>query len=99
MLELWKRELVREIEKAERLEAQALETLTKHESKLTREKLKEANRMLELGRDNLRIVRFGNGVHNAKYSISLLDLANASFKNTIGYLEGKDMSEGIRREE
>jgi hypothetical protein len=99
MLELWKRELAREIEKAEKLESEALEALTKHESEMTKEKLKEVNRMLEFGRENLSIVRFGNGVHNAKYSISLLDSAIDSFKNTIGYLEGKDMSEGIRREE
>lgn len=99
MLGLWKRELSREIEKAEKLQAQAIEALTKNKSKTTPEKLKEANRMLESGRENLDIVRFGNGVHNAKYSMALLDLAIANFKNTIGYLEGKDISEGIRKEE
>ena len=99
MLDLWKREVGREVERAEGLEKEALAALEKHRSSMTPEKLKEATLMIGAARENLAIVRFGNGVHNSKYSIALLDAANISFKNTISYLEGREMTEGIQREE
>ncbi len=99
MLGLWKRELGREVEKAVELENEALKAFEQHKGELTQEKRLEAGRMLKEGRENLGIVRFGNGVHNAKYAVALLDSAISLFKDTIGYLEGKDLSEGAFREE
>jgi len=99
MLDLWKREVGREVERAERLEKEALDILAKQRAAISQEKLKEATRMIGAARENLAIVRFGNGVHNSKYSIALLDAAIVSFKNTISYLEGREMTEGIQREE
>ena len=95
MLGLWKRELEQEIEKTQKLEKEALETLAKFKPGLTPEKLKEASRMLREGREDLGIVRYGNGVHNSKYSIALLDAAMTKFKDMIGYLGGRNISEGI----
>ena len=95
MFGLWKSELAREIKKAQKLESEALEALAKHKTKVSEEKLKEAGQMLKSGREDLGIVRFGNGIHNAKYAMALLDAAITSFKDTIGYLEGKDMSEDM----
>jgi hypothetical protein len=94
MFGLWKRELGREIEKTQQLESEALEALKKHKTEVTAEKLKEADRMLQEGQENLGIVRFGNGIHNAKYAIALLDEAMVKFKDTISYMEGKGLSEG-----
>jgi hypothetical protein len=56
--------------------------------------LNTASAMLKTGRENLGIVRLGNGIHNAKYSIELLDSAMTNFKDMIAYLEGKDITEG-----
>lgn len=99
MLGMWKRELAQEVEKAQKLEKEALEVLAEYKPELTQEKLTEARNMFMEGRENLGIAQFGNGVHNAKYSISLLDAAISSFKNMIGYLEGKDISEDLVEEE
>ena len=41
------------------------------------------------------IVQFGNGIHNAKYSMALLDATINSFETMIADLEGKDISEEI----
>jgi len=43
--------------------------------------------MLKEGRENLNIVKFGNGVHNKKYSIMLIDAAINRFEDMIDYLE------------
>ena len=43
--------------------------------------------LLEQGREDLRIVQYGNGVHNKKYSIMLIDVAITSFEDLIDFLE------------
>ena len=93
MLDLWKRELSRKIEKTRELETKAMNTLEKHRSGLTPQKLNDATSMLENGHHDLDIVQYGNGVHNAKYAIALLDAAIRNFEDTIGLLEGKDISD------
>ena len=55
--------------------------------KLPEPKLAEARKMLGKGRENLNIVKFGNGVHNKKYSIMLIDAAITHFEDMIEYLE------------
>lgn len=90
MLGLWKREVGRELEKALSLEKDALEALDKYKPEITEEKLQEAQEMLLTGRKYLTIVKFGNGVHNAKYAAELLDVAQRNFKDMIDYLEGKE---------
>ena len=42
--------------------------------------------MLEEGRGHLRIVAYGGGVHNKKYSIMLLDAAMNNFEDAIDLL-------------
>ena len=99
MFSMWKTELGREVKKAQELERQALETLNKYKSSLTQDKLAEARKMFMEGREDFSIVQFGNGIHNAKYSQSLLDSAIGRFNDTIGFLEGKDITEGVVQEE
>ncbi|MBW2238781.1 MAG: cytochrome C, partial [Deltaproteobacteria bacterium] len=55
--------------------------------KLSKSKLAEAEQMLKQGQENLNIVKFGNGVHNKKYSIMLIDAALNRFEDMIDYLE------------
>jgi hypothetical protein len=42
--------------------------------------------MLKQGRTDLSIVQFGNGVHNKKYSMMLLDAALTNFEDVIDEL-------------
>ena len=87
MLTDWKTELAKEIKDVKEVEVEALEILAEHKMKLTPEKLTKANEMLQQGRDDLNIVQFGNGVHNKKYSIMLIDAAITSFEDLIDFLE------------
>ena len=41
------------------------------------------------GREMLDIVRFGNGVHNKKYAINILDGAIGNFEDVIDLLESE----------
>ena len=87
MLEDWKTELVKNIKEASEIEQEALETLAKHKSKLTKDKLAKANQTLKQGRDIMNIVQLGNGVHNKKYSIMLIDAAIGFFDDMIAAIE------------
>ena len=87
MLADWKTELVKELKDVKEVEQEALEALAEYKPKLTPEKLAKANKLLEQGREDLNIVQFGNGVHNKKYSIMLIDAAITRFEDLIDFLE------------
>jgi hypothetical protein len=87
MLKDWKTELANEIKATREIQKEALKALARVKSKLPKPKLAEARKMLKEGRENLNIVRFGNGVHNKKYSMMLLDAAMTSFEDMIDFLE------------
>ena len=54
-----------------------------------RTKLAEAQQMLAEGRENINIVQFGNGVHNKKYSLLLIDAAINKYDEVIEYVEAE----------
>jgi predicted CXXCH cytochrome family protein len=85
MLQEWKTELTDEVKYSQEIEQEALAAFAK--AKLTEPRLAEARKMLSNGRENLNIVKFGNGVHNKKYSIMLIDAAITHFEDMIEYLE------------
>jgi len=85
MLKDWKTELADEIKYSKEVEKEALEALGK--AKLHGPKLAEAKKMLKEGKENLNIVEFGNGVHNKKYSIMLIDAAINRFEDMKDYLK------------
>jgi len=87
MLKDWKAELADEIKYSREIEQEALSALAKAKNKLPATKLAKARDMLNEGRENLKIVQFGNGVHNKKYSIMLIDAAINRFEDMIDYLE------------
>jgi hypothetical protein len=93
MFGLWKREVSGELERTITLEKEAVDALAKFRPQIDQEKLNTTSAMLKTGRENLNLVRFGNGIHNAKYSIELLDSAMTNFKDMIAILEGKEISE------
>ncbi len=86
MAEDWKNTLAKEVKFAKELEEEALQAIANAEGKIAGEKLAEAKAMLEKGRGTLHIVEFGNGVHNKKYSVMLLDAAMTSFEDLIDSL-------------
>jgi len=87
MLKDWKTELAKEIKYSKEVEQEALTALAKAKAKLSKSKLEEARKMLKEGQENLNIVKFGNGVHNKKYSIMLIDAALNRFEDMIDSLE------------
>jgi len=87
MLKDWKKELGEEVEYAKDVEKEALEALTASKSKLSQADLAKVMTMLEEGRENLNIVRYGNGVHNKKYSIMLIDAAITKFEDLIDHID------------
>lgn len=87
MLGDWKESLAKEITDAEEVEAEARELLSELKDSLNQEQLREAETMIAKGSELLNIVRVGNGVHNKKYAITILDGAFGNFEDTIDLLE------------
>ncbi len=87
MLGDWKKALVQEVADAEEVEAEALELLDELRNVLDKEQLSQAEIMITKGSELLNIVRVGNGVHNKKYAITILDGAFGNFEDTIELLE------------
>jgi hypothetical protein len=99
MFGLWQREIDRELTKAQRLEKEAIDALNKSKPELSQDKLDTANQMLKEARENLRFVERGNGMHNSKYSIEILDKAITDFKDMTDYVQGKESNESFQMEE
>lgn len=87
MLANWKKQVDDEVKGVEEVEAEALEALKAASGKIDAKKLQEAKSMIAKGREYLNVVRIGNGVHNKKYSIMILDEAIAKFEDTIELLD------------
>jgi hypothetical protein len=85
MLKDWKKELKEEVKYTKEVEKEALEALSN--AKLPKPTQAEARKMLNEGQQNLKMVQFGNGVHNKKYSIFLLDAAITRFEDVIDFIE------------
>lgn len=93
MLGDWNESLTNEISGAEEVEAEARELLTELKDSLSEEQLREAEAMIAKGVELLNIVRVGNGVHNKKYAITILDGAFGNFEDTIELLENTKSTE------
>jgi len=83
MLQDWVDELQKEIDDAIELEKEAQEVIANAKGKVSEEKLKKAMAMFKGGQSNLRVVQYGNGVHNKKYAIMLLDAVFINFEDLI----------------
>jgi nitrate/TMAO reductase-like tetraheme cytochrome c subunit len=90
MLDDWKKTLESEVEFVKEIEVEALEALATAQGELGSEKLNEAQHMIATGQELLGIVQIGNGVHNKKYAIMILDEAIANFENTIDLLDSEN---------
>ncbi len=87
MLDDWKQTLDREIADVEEVEAEAQTLLANLRDRLDKAQLTEAESMIARGSELINIVRFGNGVHNKKYAITIIDGAFGNFEDSIDLLE------------
>ncbi len=87
MLAEWKTDLANEIKDVKEVEQEAVDALLEVKSELSEAKLAEAEQMLKEGRETLNIVQYGNGVHNKKYSIMLIDAAITRFEDVLDFIE------------
>ncbi len=90
MLDDWKKTLDSELEFVREVESEALDALATATGEVDAVRLKEAEETLAAGQELLNIVEFGNGVHNKKYSIMILDEAITSFEDAIDQLDTSD---------
>ncbi len=75
------------IKDTQEVEKETPAVLIKVKTKLSKAKLAKKTKILKEGRENFNLVRFGNGVHNKKYSMFVLDAAMVRFEDAIEYLE------------
>lgn len=87
MLDDWKKTLEREVRFVKETETEALEALAAGKGKLDAAALEDVREMIATGQQLLSVVQIGNGVHNKKYSIMILDEAITNFEDTIDLLE------------
>ena len=90
MAKEWKDKTEEELTYAKEIEKEAIDAINRAKENISKEKLDEAMAILEKGRDHLRIVEYGSGVHNKKYSIMLLDAAMNNFEDAIDLLAEKE---------
>ena len=87
LLDDWLTELENMIKETLEVQKEALDTLSAAKAKLAEPKLTEARNLLEDGQENLKMVQFGNGVHNKKYALYLLDAAMIRFEDVLDSIE------------
>ncbi len=91
MVKEWKDTIRDEIQAVEEVKRKAEDAVNKTHHKVPEEMLLKAIVMLEKGQEFLNVVKYGNGIHNKKYSIMLIDFAHDSFEDTIELVHGEEM--------
>ena len=87
MLDNWKESLEREIADVDEVASEARTLLAEFRNSLDKAQLEQAEAMIARGVELVDIVRVGNGVHNKKYAITILDGAFENFEDSIDLLE------------
>jgi DNA integrity scanning protein DisA with diadenylate cyclase activity len=90
MVKEWKDKTGEELKVAKEIEKEALDTIESAKERVSKEKSGKATALLEKGQEALRIVEYGGGVHNKKYSIMLLDVAMNHFEDAIDLLSEEE---------
>lgn len=91
MLKEWKDKINEELEAVEEARQQAEGALKKAQKTLPEEKLREPMALFEKAQEFVNTVRYGNGVHNKKYSITLIDLAFGNFEKIVDMLNDEEL--------
>jgi nitrate/TMAO reductase-like tetraheme cytochrome c subunit len=83
LVKKWKEDVYDILEETAEIEQEAIEAIEAAKGKLPAARVKKAMAMVAEGRENIKIVMAGGGVHNKKYSVLLLDIAMEKFDNAI----------------
>ena len=86
MAKEWKDKTTGELKNAGEIEQEAMDAIKSAKGNVPEKLLEEAEEMIEKGRESMRIVEYGGGVHNKKYSVMLLDAAMGNFEDAIDLL-------------
>jgi len=87
MLDDWVSQVDKEVKGVEEFEQEVMQAMTDAKEKFTPDRTKKIKAKLKTARDLLNIVRFGNGVHNKKYAITILDEAFGGFESAMELIE------------
>ena len=87
MLADWQKEVKTEVGFAKESRDNALKLIARLNDQLSEDQIAEFEDLLDKGQKTLDIVEFGNGVHNKKYSIMLIDEAMNSIYAVLDTLE------------
>ncbi|MHA1941308.1 MAG: hypothetical protein ACW97P_06240, partial [Candidatus Hodarchaeales archaeon] len=87
MLKEWKDKIKTELEGLGEVEKEALNAIEKARGNVPDEKLKNASETFKKAQKTMNIVKYGNGVHNKKYSIMLIDVAFGLFEDVNDILD------------
>ena len=87
MLKEWKDKIKLELDDLAEVEKEAIAAIKKAREKGQDAKVQKAEESLKKGQDTVNIVRYGNGVHNKKYSITIIDAGFGYFEDIIDELE------------
>ncbi|BCO08272.1 hypothetical protein GF1_06480 [Desulfolithobacter dissulfuricans] len=88
MIERWKKEIAEGIKQAVALQKEAFQAIEQAQSdQLSPEVINEARALYEKGLKDLHLVQYGNGVHNKKYSLMVLNNASINFEDAIILIE------------
>lgn len=90
MLKEWKDKISKEHEAVEEVRKKAEDALKKAEFTVSEETLQQAKAMFETSQELVNIVKYGNGIHNKKYSIALIDFAFSNFEDIIEMLSSEE---------
>ncbi len=87
MVKDWKDSTKKELQYALGVEKEAEVAIAESEGNVSDDTLRMAKVMFNEGQENLRIVEYGGGVHNKKYSIVLIDAALDNFEDLMEILQ------------
>jgi hypothetical protein len=93
MLQEWQDKMKQELTIADEIENEAQEVIARAKGKVAKETVRKAETMFKEGEEYLNIVRYGNGVHNKKYAITLIDYALNRYEDMIDYLEEAEIEQ------
>ncbi|HSF94167.1 MAG TPA: hypothetical protein VLA52_04005, partial [Thermohalobaculum sp.] len=89
MLQDWERLLESEVIAVEEIAVEANAALEAAQGHADAMVLQDARAMMAKGHEYLDVVRYGNGLHNKKYAIMILDEAFVQFEETLDRLKGE----------
>jgi nitrate/TMAO reductase-like tetraheme cytochrome c subunit len=87
LIKKWKDDVADFLEEAKEYEAEAVKALATAKTKVSKETLAKAQKLIAKGQENVQIVNAGGGVHNKKFSVLLLDVAIECFEDATDQLK------------